>query len=129
MVTRRQRRGYTLIELLVAVTIIGILATVAITRYSDTKQRAVVAAMRSDVRNLTSMQESFLAGNSRYATTLTEAAFVPSEGVEIEIVESTVGGWSAKATNPAAGTVICAVFVGGAAPVAPATSEGVISCQ
>ena len=53
------RQGFTLIELLIVVVIIGILAAIAIPKFGNTKEKAVVAAMRSDLRNLASAQETY----------------------------------------------------------------------
>ena len=46
------RKGFTLIELLIVVVIIGILAAIAIPKFANTKEKAVVASMKSDLRNL-----------------------------------------------------------------------------
>ena len=55
----RSDRGFTLIELLIVVVIIGILAAIAIPKFANTKEKAVVASMKSDLRNLASTQESY----------------------------------------------------------------------
>src|SRR2546427_9305862 len=46
------RNGFTLIELLIVVVIIGLLATIAIPKFSNTKEKAFVGTMKSDLRNL-----------------------------------------------------------------------------
>ena len=61
------RKGFTLIELLIVVVIIGILAAIAIPKFANTKQKAIVASMKSDLRNLVTAQEAFFSDNNDYA--------------------------------------------------------------
>ena len=66
--TRRttNRKGFTLIELLIVVVIIGILAAVAIPKFSNTKQKAQLANVKSDLKNLVSVQEGYFADKKTY---------------------------------------------------------------
>jgi prepilin-type N-terminal cleavage/methylation domain-containing protein len=133
------RKGFTLIELLIVVVIIGILAAIAIPKFANTKQKAVLASMKSDMRNLVTAQEAFFSDNNTFASAIaatqsaTAAAFVPSKGNVIAAPTATATGWSATVTNPAVtGTpATCAVFVGDATPpgTAPANQpEGSPYC-
>ena len=54
---RHDNRGFTLIELLIVVVIIGILAAIAVTNFANSKERAMVAAMKTDLRNLVSAED------------------------------------------------------------------------
>ena len=62
----RTRKGFTLIELLIVVVIIGILAAIAIPKFANTKQKAYVTSMKSDLRNLVTAQEAYFADSSQY---------------------------------------------------------------
>jgi prepilin-type N-terminal cleavage/methylation domain-containing protein len=128
------RQGFTLIELLIVVVIIGLLAAIAIPKFSATKDKAHMAAMRGDLRNLTTAQESYSAEFAvYYSGTVPSAALLynPSPGINITILEATGTGWSAEATTPliSTATTKCAVYIGTAAPVAPATKDGSIMCE
>ncbi len=58
------KKGFTLIELLIVVVIIGILAAIAIPKFANTKDKAYVAAMKSDLRNIATYEEQYAADNS-----------------------------------------------------------------
>jgi prepilin-type N-terminal cleavage/methylation domain-containing protein len=124
-----RRRGFTLIELLIVVVIIGILAAMAIPKFQSTKGKAYFAGMRSDLHNLTTAQESYFYDHSKYTTRLDSLNFQPSKGDSVNVVEATVNGWSATSSNPESYPHFCALFLGTAAPVAPATAAGVVACQ
>lgn len=126
---RGPRQGFTLIELLIVVVIIGILATIAIPKFKDTKGKAYWASMRTDLKNLATAEEAYYYEAQVYSTNLDSVNFQPSPGVSITVIEATDAGWSATSTHPAAFPRVCAIFMGGAAPVAPATVQGVVACQ
>jgi type IV pilus assembly protein PilA len=125
----RTREGFTLIELLIVVVIIGILAAIAIPKFQATKGKASFAAMRSDLRNLTTAQESFFYDHSFYTTSLDSLQFTPSHSDSLIIKEATATGWSAWVTNPNSYPRFCALFLGNATAVAPTTEAGIVACQ
>jgi len=124
-----RQSGFTLIELLIVVVIIGILAAIAIPKFSNTKGQAFLAAMRSDLRNLTTAEEGYYYSNSAYSNNLAQLNFLTSSGVTISVPEATAGGWSASATHAALGAEKCTVYFGTAAALAPSTLEGRITCN
>ena len=128
------RQGFTLIELLIVVVIIGILAAIAIPKFSATREKAYFSAMKSDLKNLQSQQEIYYSsavGNYNYTDDADALDFSASQGVTVDITEATNTGWSATATHAALddATQTCAVYVGEAAAQAPATQPGVVTCE
>ena len=129
----RHRNGFTLIELLIVVVIIGILAAIAIPKFSATREKAFISTMKSDLKNLASQQEIYYsnpANNYNYGSDLDDLEFAPSQGVTATLGTVTNTGWQATAEHAAldAATQFCAVYVGEAAAVAPATTPGVVTC-
>lgn len=124
------RRGFTLIELLIVVVIIGLLASIAIPKFSNTKEKAYVGAMKSDLRNLATAEEAYFYDSAKYTTNFALMNnFTPSSGVVLTIGSATGSGWAASATNANAPGRQCALFSGTGPAVAPATVEGRIACQ
>ena len=101
------KKGFTLIELLIVVVIIGILAAIAIPKFSNTKEKAYVAAMKSDLRNLATYEEQYAADNNGayFGGTATSAVplqgFSPSQNVTITVtnVAGPPPSWTATAVH------------------------------
>jgi type IV pilus assembly protein PilA len=62
----KSEAGFTLIELLVVVAIIGILAAIAIPQFATYRRRGYEAAIKADLRNAASAQESYYANAFTY---------------------------------------------------------------
>jgi prepilin-type N-terminal cleavage/methylation domain-containing protein len=97
------RKGFTLIELLIVVVIIGILAAIAIPKFANTKQKAYVTAMKSDLRNLVTAEEAFFSDSAKYTNLIdsTHLKFQPSTGVLLTSANIVAGSgyWSATAAH------------------------------
>jgi len=123
---QRSNKGFTLIELLIVVVIIGILAAIAIPKFASTKDKAYVAAMKSDLRNLATYEEQYAADNqgAYFGGTATSASplqgFTPSQNVTINatMVAGPPPSWTATATHSQSAKT-CDSGV---------TAQGVITC-
>ncbi len=125
----KSAKGFTLIELLIVVVIIGIIASIAIPKFANTKEKAYLASMKSDLRNLATAEESYLFDSLTYTTNLAAMnGWAPSTGVTIVVNSATGGGWAATASN-AQTTHKCYLFYGSAGPIGSATVEGRINCS
>jgi prepilin-type N-terminal cleavage/methylation domain-containing protein len=120
------RKGFTLIELLIVVVIIGILAAIAIPKFANTKEKAYLASMKSDLRNLITAEEAYFADSVKYTTAL-GTAYAVTTGNGTPTIALTADGWTATLTNLNTSKT-CAIFIGSTA-IAQATKEGEPKCK
>src|SRR2546430_6067040 len=129
------RKGFTLIELLIVVVIIGILAAIAILKFANTKAKAYIASMKSDLRNLVTAEVACRRRHTKFACDWTSAVcssdlavnFCVTTGNNLGVVGLAAGngGWAVTITNNNLTTplVTCAIFIN-TAGVAPAGPRG-----
>jgi prepilin-type N-terminal cleavage/methylation domain-containing protein len=85
--------GFTIVELLVVVGLIGILAAIAVASFGGYRQRAHDARAMHDLGNAITAEEAFYATNSEYVavpsvlgpTSIGVPGFVVSDRVQLEI--------------------------------------------
>ena len=122
------RKGFTLIELLIVVVIIGILAAIAIPKFANTKSKAYVTAMKSDLRNLVSAEESFFSDSAKYTTNLTSLNFKASTGVTAPSIVTYPGAWVATNSHTQLPGKVCGIAVNTTNPSVTAAGEGEPAC-
>jgi len=122
----KNRGGFTLIELLIVVVIIGILASIAIPKFAATKDKAKLAAVKSDVRNIITGQEAYFADYNVYTASLPATIFQVTAGnaASTSLVGTT--GYTATVTNSSItiNPKQCTVTVGSGG-----TTDGLVVCS
>lgn len=69
------QRGFTLIELMIVVTILGIVAVIAVPSYGDYVRRGNRTVAKAVLMDVASRQESWLTDRKTYATTLSALGY------------------------------------------------------
>lgn len=125
----RNRKGFTLIELLIVVVIIGILAAIAIPKFAATKDKAKLASVKSDLKQLMTAQEAYFSDFTTYGTIPQLIAakvwsFSPGNTASATVLGGS-SGYTATASNSTISSTItgCQVAVGGGV-----TNDGDITC-
>jgi prepilin-type N-terminal cleavage/methylation domain-containing protein len=116
------RKGFTLIEILMVVVVIGTLTAVAVPQYAASKKKAYVATMQADLHILAHYEEQFAADNhgQYFSGTATPEfpleGFTPSKDVTVtttafNILGSRLADWTAIARHPQT-SQICEIRAG-----------------
>jgi prepilin-type N-terminal cleavage/methylation domain-containing protein len=103
---RNDEKGFTLIELMIVIAIIGILAAIAIPQFAAYRARSFNAAALADLRNTATSQEAYYADNMTYAngtTPLSEYGYSTSDNVTLDTVGTgtayTITSYNANGTK------------------------------
>ena len=97
---RVNRSGFTFIELLTVMMVMGLLASIGVPRIRNMKERSYQATLRSDLGALRTAQEAYYAENLRYATDVSALELRLSTHVSVTIESSDpLRGWKAAARH------------------------------
>lgn len=92
--------GFTIVELLVVIVVIGILATITVVGYIGISQKAIMASLQSDLSNASTQIKMFQVDNGSYPTTIsTNCATYPTTTTNKCLVASQGTIYSYNAIN------------------------------
>jgi prepilin-type N-terminal cleavage/methylation domain-containing protein len=100
--TGSDARGFSLLELLVVVAIIGVLAAIAIPQFASYRARAVDSQMKSDLKNAALAMDSYFAEKKEYPTSLAaivSVGFNQTDGVALTIAVPTPSSFTITASK------------------------------
>ena len=126
-----RREGFTLIELMIVIVIIGILAMIAVSLFWGVKDRGLQASMQADLKNAAAQQELYYSSYNTYApTAIYLSNYNPSPGVQLSVTYAAPDGWAGIATHVSVTGAQCGIAVNNAplASAPPATVTGIVAC-
>ena len=97
------QKGFTLVELMIVVAIIGILAAIAIPNFIKFQARSKQAEPKANLKALFVAQRSYFAEKDTFSSSMSDIGFIPERGNRYFIAS---GGASLSARNAAAENVL-----------------------
>ena len=128
---RTDRPGFTLIEMLITIVILGILATIMWMRVEGMNAEAYKSSVQADIRSVAMAQELYHNANMEYGAIADLEAYQPTDGVTVTLTHADGRGYALTATHAGLPGVTCGYFSGMVPDGAgdPAVEPGVSTCE
>ena len=114
----KNQKGFTLIELMIVIAIIGILAAIAIPQFGAYRRRGYNSSVKADLKNLATCQEAYFTDIYKYTNVVSDLTaasfgrFKTSDGVVIAISAANTTDFTATGYH-AGGDTTYTVHAGG----------------
>jgi type II secretion system protein G len=108
MTLSKRDQGFTIVELLIVIVVIGILAALVVTTFTGIQQKARNTERQTDIKAVHGQIEAYYAQNGRYPTlaNMNDPAFRTAnmKGLDDEALKDPKGAGATLAASPAANT-------------------------
>jgi prepilin-type N-terminal cleavage/methylation domain-containing protein len=106
-----KQMGFTVVELMMVVVVMGVLASIAFAEYANYRKQSFRAAVRTDLRNAAVAQEAYFAAHARYqdvihATAVNLPGFAPSHRVRVSAAAIGLNRFTLSGTHTNCGAAI-----------------------
>ena len=132
MKIQRNQRGFTIVELLIVIVVIGILAGLVITTFTGIQQRARNTERETDVKAIHGQVEAYYAQNGKYPTlaNLNDSTWRAAnmKGLDAEALKDPKGTAQTLVAAPAANDYAYAVFMSDGTTACTNVADGTADC-